>query len=101
MFCMVTAQKKKPSTENLKAAWKAGEEAVEFMDFEHIRRTDVPTLPDGIEVSPLAIKEDLIEDVMTAIMTAAQVDRFVAWKIAKALVTSEWNKAEESDEKKS
>ena len=95
---MATAQQVKPSPRDLKAAWKAGEEAVESLDFKHIRRCG---LLESVSLSLLSSNDDIIEEVLTAIMAATTgIGRIVAWKIAKALVTSEWDRAMPEAQKK-
>lgn len=72
----------------LHAAWKAAEQAVELIDWAHVRRY-------GIEgLGPLKKKEELYEDVTVSVMASTEgIDREVVKKMAVSLVDAEWAKA--------
>lgn len=74
----------------LQAAWKAAEQAVELIDWAHVRRY-------GIEgLGPLRNKKELYEDVTVSVMASTEgIDREMVKKMAVSLVDAEWAKAME------
>lgn len=71
----------------LQSAWKAGEQAVEMIDWDHVLRY-------GIEgLGPLREKGELCREVTVCILATVEVSEEIAGRIARALVDSEWNRA--------
>lgn len=91
MILSVSDRRKKYETlkeKRLQAAWREAENAVELIDWAHVRRYGI----DGL--GPLRRKEELIEDVVAAVMARVdRVDRVIVHEMATALVESEWAKA--------